>query len=99
MANLKINAAKVEEARSSAKKIEQSLAETHARCEKLISYASSCSWKGKTKQAFLSYLEIIEKYHADVKKKYKKQSKALKNLEKNIADFEDENICREVKNI
>ncbi|EUJ33939.1 hypothetical protein MFLO_01935 [Listeria floridensis FSL S10-1187] len=99
MADVKISAEKVETAKQQAKIVEDALSSTHKKCKAIISYASSAKWDGKARDAFLTYMELIEKYHAEVKKEFKKQSKALKNLNGYLADFEDTSEVREVKNL
>lgn len=44
-------------------------------------------------------MELIEKYHADVKKNYKKQKKALTALEDYVEDFENTSYSKDVKRL
>ncbi|WP_088825896.1 WXG100 family type VII secretion target [Listeria goaensis] len=99
MSDLVFDGSKVEEAISSAKVIEDSLQTTHEKCTAIVQYVNSAKWSGKSRDAFLTYMEIIEQYHADVNKNYKKQKKALKNLKSYSGDFEESSISREVKNL
>ncbi len=99
MANVKIDAGKVAEAKAQAKIVETSLSAVHKQCQSLISYVNGAKWDGKTRDAFLTYIELIEKYHAEVKKQYKKQRKALNELQDYEADYEEQFIVREVKRL
>ncbi|MBC1614474.1 hypothetical protein HB937_14215 [Listeria welshimeri] len=87
MGNLKIDAEKVAEAKKSAAIVEESLKTTHD------------SWSGKSRDAFLTFMELIEQYHADVKKNYKKQKKALKALEEYVEEFENTSYSKDVRNL
>ncbi|MBC1487313.1 WXG100 family type VII secretion target [Listeria seeligeri] len=99
MGNLKIDANKVAEAKASAKIVGESLDATHKKCKAVISYVEGASWSGKSRDAFLTFMEIIEQYHADVKKNYKKQKKALNALDDYVKDFEDTSYAKDVKNL
>ncbi|EUJ16945.1 hypothetical protein MAQA_14399 [Listeria aquatica FSL S10-1188] len=47
----------------------------------------------------MTYIELIEKYHKEVKSRYKKQRKALQKLSEFEADFEESSQVREVKRL
>lgn len=99
MGNVKINASKVADAKKSAKVIEESLGTTHEKCKAVISYVEGASWSGKSRDAFLTFMELIEQYHADVKTNYKKQKKALKALDDYVKDFEETSYAKEVRKL
>ncbi|EUJ47065.1 WXG100 family type VII secretion target [Listeria fleischmannii] len=99
MSDLFFDGSKVEEAISSAKLIEDSLQTTHKKCTSIVQYVNGAKWSGKSRDAFLTYMEIIEQYHADINKNYKKQKKALENLKDYSGDFEESSISTEVKNL
>ncbi|MBC1521689.1 WXG100 family type VII secretion target [Listeria aquatica] len=99
MGNVKIKASKVAEAKAQAKIVEDSLRETQKKCSDLTSYVASAKWDGKTRDSFLTYIELIEKYHKEVKSRYKKQRKALQKLSEFEADFEESSQVREVKRL
>lgn len=96
MTNVKINPEEVKQALRQAKIVEASLEKTHKKCEKIISYVNGAKWKGKPRDAFITYIELLEKYHTDVKKNYKKQSKALEKVDKYINDFKNNDISKGV---
>ncbi|MBF2476206.1 WXG100 family type VII secretion target [Listeria seeligeri] len=99
MGDLKIDADKVAEAKASAKIVEKSLETTHEKCKAVISYVEGASWSGKSRDAFLTFMELIEQYHADVKKNYKKQKKALNALDDYVKDFEETSYAKDVKKL
>ncbi|WP_099223946.1 WXG100 family type VII secretion target [Listeria costaricensis] len=99
MSKVKIDAGKVADAKTSAKQVEDSLEATHTKCKKLVKYVKDAKWKGKSRDAFLTYIELIEQYHEDVQKAYKKQRKALKNLDGYITDFKDGKEAEEVRRL
>ncbi|EUJ32218.1 WXG100 family type VII secretion target [Listeria cornellensis] len=90
---------KVGEAKALANQIDTSLSTTYTQAKNLKSYVNGVSWKGKSKKAFVAYLDIIVQYHKDVKEAMEKQTKALENLEKYITAFDSEAKVREVKNL
>jgi len=97
--SVRIDVDKVNEAKAAAKALEQSIEQTYESCEQLISYLHSAKWSGKSRDSFLSYLEIIQKYHYDMKSAVAKQTKALNNLDGYIDDFLQDGSVREVKNL
>ena len=66
MGKVRIYEERVNEAKAAAKILEQSIKTSHDTCEQLISYVSAAEWSGKARDSFLSYLEIIQKYHKDI---------------------------------
>jgi len=99
MGDVKIDGGKVNEAKAAAKALEQSINRTYDQCEQLISYVNSAKWSGKSRDAFLTYLEIIQKYHRDMKTAVPKQTKALNNLDGYFDDFLQDSSVREVRNL
>lgn len=99
MGNVKIEMDKASDAREAAARLHKVITETHTSCTKLLSYIEGAKWSGKTRDSFISYLEIIEKYHKDLDKALSKQVKALENLEGYISDYQNDGKVREVRNL
>lgn len=99
MGDVKIDGGKVNEAKAAAGALERSIISTYDQCEQLISYVQSAKWSGKSRDAFLTYLEIIQKYHQDMKSAVTKQTKALNNLDGYFDDFLQDGSVREVRNL
>lgn len=99
MGSVRIHEDKVNEAKAAAKALEQSIDKTYDQCEQLISYLQSANWSGKSRDTFLSYLEIIQKYHHDMKSAVAKQTKALNNLDGYLDDFLQDSSVKEVRNL
>lgn len=99
MGNVKIDVDKVNEARIAAKEIVKSVETTYDSCERLISYVQAAKWNGKSRESFLAYLEIIRDYHKDLKSAVKKQTKALKNLERYLDEYQNDSEVRKVRNL
>lgn len=99
MGNVRIHGDKLNEAKAAAKALEQSIDKTYDHCNQLISYVNSAKWSGKSRDSFLSYLEIIHKYHQDMKLAVEKQTKALNQLDGYLDDFLQDSSVREVKNL
>ena len=77
MGKVRIYEERVNEAKAAAKILEQSIKTSRDTCEQLISYVSAAEWSGKARDSFLSYLEIIQKYHKDIEVAVQLQTKAL----------------------
>lgn len=99
MGDVKIDTGKVHEAKVAAKALEKSVASTYDQCQKLISTVQSAKWSGKSRDAFLTYIEIIHKYHHDMKSAAAKQTKALNNLDGYLDDFLQDGSVKEVRNL
>lgn len=99
MGSVRIHDDKVNEAKAAAKALEQSVKTTYEKCEQLISYLHSAKWSGKSRDAFLSYIEIIQKYHKDLSAAVAKQTKALNNLDGYYNDFLQDPSVKEVRNL
>ncbi|MUK87587.1 hypothetical protein GMD78_04125 [Ornithinibacillus sp. L9] len=99
MGDVKIDGSKLNEAKAAARAMESSLKSTYRQCESLISIVQSASWKGKSRDAFITYLEIINQYHKELKEAATLQTKALNNLEGYIDDFKKDSSVREVRNL
>lgn|SRR5690625_1667599 len=99
MTDVLIDESKLSEAKENANKIKNSVRRTEQYCETLISITSSSSWKGKSRDAFLTYLEIIIQYHRDLTSAVELQADALKNLEQYIGEFPQDSRVSKVRNI
>ena len=73
MGSVRIYGDKVNEAKAAAKRLEQSIEKTYEQCEQLLAYVHSAKWSGKARDSFLTYLEIIQKYHQEMKSAVAKQ--------------------------
>lgn len=94
-----INQAELETAKSSAAELKESLDNTYAQGEALLSLVQGSSWEGKSRDSFLAYLELLLQYHADLKDAASLQKKALDNIENYQSDFQSHNAVREVKSL
>lgn len=99
MGSVKIYGDKVNDAKTAARTLEQSLKTTYDRCEELSSYVHSAKWSGKSRDAFLTYIDIIQQYHKDLVTVAAKQTKALNNLDGYIDDFNKDSSVKEVRNL
>ena len=99
MGKVRIYEERVNEAKAAAKNLEQSIKTSHDTCEQLISYVSAAEWSGKARDSFLSYLEIIQKYHKDIELAVELQTKALNNIEGHKNDFLQDSSVKEVRNL
>lgn len=99
MGNVRIYRDKVNEAKAAAKELEQSIKKTYHTCDQMIAYIHSADWSGKARDAFLSYIEIIKKYHKDMINAVEKQTKALNNLEGYMDDFLQDSLVKEVRSL
>lgn len=99
MTDVLIDKDKLNDAKQDANSIKNSVKRTEQYCETLLSITSSSSWKGKSKDAFLTYLEIIVQYHHDLSEAVDLQKEALQNLEQYIGEFPQDSRVSKVRNI
>src|SRR5690625_2173536 len=99
MSDVVIDGNRVGEAKQLATRVENSVKRSHDICETLVSNVAASKWEGKSRDAFLSYIEIIEQYHAELNEVVKLQTEALGNLENYIAEFPQDNRVRRMRNI
>lgn len=99
MGSVKIDGAKLNEAQSAAKALETSIKSSKETCAQLISFLHSAEWSGKSRDTFLTYIEIINKYHAEMEKAVAKQTKALNHLETYMGDFMNDPSVKEVRSL
>ncbi|QTN00541.1 hypothetical protein ERJ70_15300 [Sediminibacillus dalangtanensis] len=99
MGEVRIDGNRLNEARAAARTLESTIDSTYEQCEQLISFVHSAKWSGKSRDSFLSYLEIISQYHKDLKSAAALQTKALNNLHRYIDDFRNDSSVKEVRNL
>ncbi|MEC1262250.1 WXG100 family type VII secretion target [Bacillus swezeyi] len=84
---------------SHAKAIEKHVSDSLNKAKELKSYVESGKWSGKTRDAFLSYLELIIDLNADMKDALEDHTSALNVLEKSIDDFSKLSEVKEIQNL
>lgn len=89
----------LQKAQTEARNLERSVNRAYSKCEKLHSLVQSANWQGSARDSFLSYLEIIQQYHAELKEAASLQTKALNNLERYKRDFLHHPSVKEVKRL
>ncbi|AIF66172.1 WXG100 family type VII secretion target [Terribacillus saccharophilus] len=94
-----IDQAELDTAKSSASKLKESLDNTYSQGEALLSLVQGSKWEGKSRDSFLAYLELLLQYHADLKDAASLQKKALDNIADYQADFQNDNLVKEVKSL
>ncbi|QHZ45834.1 MULTISPECIES: WXG100 family type VII secretion target [Bacillus] len=87
------------EALAHAKAIEKHVSDSLNKANELKSYVESGRWSGKTRDAFLSYLELIIDLNADMKKALKDHTSSLKHLEKHIGDFSKLSEVKDIQSL
>ncbi|CDQ40392.1 MULTISPECIES: WXG100 family type VII secretion target [Virgibacillus] len=99
MGDVRVDGNKLNEAKTAAKALEDSINSTYEQCEELLSFAQSAKWSGKSRDSFISYLDIIHQYHHDLKSAVALQTKALNNLEGYMDDFNKDSSVKEVRHL
>ncbi|MEC3606120.1 WXG100 family type VII secretion target [Bacillus glycinifermentans] len=84
---------------SHAKAIEKHVSDSLSQAKELKAFIESGKWSGKTRDAFLSYLELIIDLNADMKDALKENTSALDALEKSISDFSKLSEVKEIQNL
>ena len=87
MAEIEISKANTIRMQQHATELEKSIKLSYQYCLALKSMVNSASWKGEARDQFLTYIELIEQYHEEIKEVIPLQTEALKNIEKYRNDF------------
>lgn len=87
MAELKIIYAELETALQLSKDINKELASSYQTVGELRSYLESAAWSGQTKNAFMTYLNLIYQYHNDLIGIMKEHETAVTSLKQSIDDY------------
>lgn len=99
MGSVKIDESKLNEAKMAAEEMELSIQTAYDQCETLLSQLHAAKWQGKSRDTFVSYLDIIYKYHNDLNEAVKLQTKALNNMSGYMNDFNQDSSVKEVRNL
>lgn len=82
-----------------AQQIENSVKDALRQAKDLQSTVKHSQWNGKTRDAFLCYLELIIKLNVDMVDALEDHTKALKDLDTHIHTFSNTNEVRIIKNL
>ncbi|WLV24295.1 hypothetical protein QR721_11715 [Aciduricibacillus chroicocephali] len=96
---VEINESELNGIRAAAKGIQDCLSRTHTQCKTLQSYVASAEWSGKNRDAFYTYLNILEQFHGSLHDISKKQVEALNNLLDYFDDYHANGEVRKVRNL
>ncbi|HEK9100046.1 WXG100 family type VII secretion target [Bacillus pfraonensis] len=72
---------------SYAEQIEKGVKDSLQQAKELQAYVISSHWNGKTRDAFLSYLELLIQFNTKMAEALEGHTKALKELDKHIQSF------------
>jgi uncharacterized protein YoxC len=97
--DVQIKSSELEQVQRAAKRLQASLDKSYEQCEALLKAANVDGWEGKSRDSFLTYLELIAQYHADLKVAAELQGKALDNLRGYKYDFLNSALVREVRDV
>ncbi|GAE29510.1 hypothetical protein [Halalkalibacter hemicellulosilyticus] len=90
---------RLQTAQAEARKLERSIDRAYSKCETLHSFVQSANWKGSARDSFLSYLDIIKQYHAELKEAAPLQTQALENIDSYKNNFRHHALVRKVKRL
>ena len=96
MADLKIKYSDLERAIQLSKEINQELTSSYQTVTQLKTYLQSAAWSGQTKVAFEAYLNIIHKYHNDLREIMKE---AVTGLKKSIDNYNNSAEVASIKGL
>ena len=99
MADLKIKYKDLETAIQLSKEINQELTSSYQTVTQLKTYLQSAKWSGKTKVAFESYLDIVNKYHKDLRSIMEEHEKAVTSLKKSIDNYNSSSEVASIKGL
>lgn len=84
MADLKVSYADLESAIQLSQEINNELASSYQTVGDLKAYLESAKWSGQTRNAFLTYLNLISSYHADLMAIMQSHEAAVKSLKASV---------------
>ncbi|MEI5990485.1 hypothetical protein IGL98_003465 [Enterococcus sp. DIV0840] len=99
LSKLDITESEVNTAISSATTLTRLLGDSNAKAKSLLSKVQGSKWDGEAKDSFIAYLSIVQKYHSDMHKASKKQTKALKTIPTGISGYESHGEVSKVKSL
>lgn len=99
MADLKISHSELSKAIQLSKEIEKELTNSYDTVAQLRSYLGSVAWSGQTKDAFLTYLDIIFKYHHDLNQIMTKHREAVESLERSVNEYNSSSEVGTIKGL
>lgn len=99
MGNVDINNNQWIRVKSAAGLMNKSVERAHGYCLTLKDTTESVSWKGATRDQFITYIEIIEQYHTKLNEILQLQTEALDNLADYCEDFRNEGIVKAVNRL
>ena len=82
-----------------AQQIENSVKDSLQQAKELQATVLSAHWKGKTRDEFLCYLELIIQFNAGMADALEDHTKALKDLDKHIHTFSNTSEVQMIKNL
>ncbi|MFP7493396.1 hypothetical protein SFC66_06360 [Terribacillus saccharophilus] len=94
-----INQDELDIAIESANTLKDTVDNTYEQGQDLLSLVQGSQWKGKSRDSFLAYLELLLQYHAELKDAAQLQKKALENIQGYQNDFSNDSLVREVKSL
>lgn len=87
MAELKVTYSELETALQLSKDINKELASSYQTVGELRSYLEGVMWSGQTKNAFMTYLNLIYQYHNDLIGIMTEHETAVTSLKQSIDDY------------
>ncbi|AIK37235.1 MULTISPECIES: WXG100 family type VII secretion target [Bacillus] len=96
---IEIHGNEISSAISYAEQIEKGVKESLQQANELKSHVTGSRWNGKTRDAFLCYLELLIQYNSEVADALEGQTKALKELDKNIHSFTNRDEVENIKRL
>lgn len=84
---------------SYAQNIENGMKDSLNQAKDLKAYVTGAKWNGKTRDAFLSYLDLIIQYNSEMVEAFEGHTKALKELDKSIQTYGDIQKVRAIKQL
>lgn len=84
---------------SYAEQIEQGVKDSLQQARELQAYVISSHWNGKTRNAFLSYLELLIQFNTKMAEALEGHTKALKELDEHIQSFTNHPEVKEIKKL
>ena len=99
MADLEINKNKLGKAIKLSGNIKNDLSDAYEEAQALGVFLKNAKWKGRTKDAFQTYIEIIIKYHGDLNDIMVEHEKVIEGLWQKIEDYRNSEFVNRIKGL
>lgn len=97
MAELKVSYGELGTAIQLSQEITKELASSYQTVSELKNYLNSAGWSGQTRNAFLTYIDLIHQYHSDLLAIMESHNSALSGLKTSVDEYNSSSEVATIK--